>query len=91
MAGNEGACLPVLPVELIVDISDRTPSIPEIRIRIQCGAQLLRSFINPSVMDRAQGGAEWRRDARYRRTNGPFGREAIAWHDCLPRLKSAIE
>jgi hypothetical protein len=78
---NQGALPPVLPVELIIDIPDRAPSVPEVGIRSQCGPQPLQNLIHPSAVDMTQLGAKRRRDASWCGTRDSFRCEDGAEHE----------
>jgi hypothetical protein len=82
----------VLPVELIIEVPDRAPSVPEVRIRSQGRAQPLRAFIHPLAVDITQLGAKRRRDAQWSRTNDAFGCKDGAGHEYhVPSIRELIE
>jgi hypothetical protein len=88
---NQGALPPVQPVELIIEVPDRAPSVPEVRIRSQGGGQPLRAFVHPSAVDLTQRGAKRRRAAQSSRTKDPFGREDGAAHEFTsPQLENLM-
>jgi hypothetical protein len=71
---DKSALALVLPVELIVDIANRAPPVPEVGIWSQCGSQPRRGLLHPAAVEMTQLAVKWRCYAARKRTKNAFGR-----------------
>jgi hypothetical protein len=79
---HQGALTPVLPVELIIEIPDRAPSVPEVGIGSEGGTQPIRSLVYPSAVNIMQPiGKRRRRDAPWSGTSDQFRSKDGANHE----------
>ena len=78
---DKSALAPVLPVELIVDIANRAPPVPEVGIWGQCGSQPRRDLLHPPAVEMTQLAVKWRCYAARKRTENGFGRNHGVHHE----------